>query len=51
MGMWNLERFLVCFLNKVPKEALEKILSSYPETFEKEFIPFTVEFSEWRSGG
>lgn len=38
IGMWNLERLLVCFMNLVPREKLEEILNSYPETFESEYI-------------
>ncbi|HXH73466.1 MAG TPA: YdiU family protein [Bacteriovoracaceae bacterium] len=37
IGMWNLERLLICFMNRVPKEKLESILGIYPEIFEKEF--------------
>ena len=38
IGMWNLERFMVCFMNEVPKETLQDILNSYPEEFEKEYL-------------
>lgn len=38
IGMWNLERLLVCFMNLVPREKLEEILNSYPELFETEYI-------------
>lgn len=38
IGMWNLERLLVCFMNIVPREKLEEILNTYPETFEAEYI-------------
>lgn len=38
VGMWNLERILVCFMNIVPQETLEKILNEYPEHFEKEYL-------------
>lgn len=37
IGMWNLERFLVCFINLVPKDSLQNILSQYPVLFEKEY--------------
>lgn len=37
VGMWNLERFLVCFLKKLPKEKLEEILNLYPQAFENEY--------------
>lgn len=38
IGMWNLERFMVCFLNRVPKEELQNILNEYPEHFEKAYL-------------
>lgn len=38
VGMWNLERLFVCFLNEVPREELEAILNEYPALFEKEYI-------------
>ncbi len=38
IGMWNLERLLVCFMNIVPREKLEEILNTYPDTFETEYI-------------
>lgn len=38
VGMWNLERLLVCFLNKLPKEKLEEILNHYPSAFESEYL-------------
>lgn len=38
IGMWNLERLLVCFMNLVPRENLEEILNGYPELFESEYI-------------
>lgn len=38
IGMWNLERLLVCFMNEVPKEKLEKILEKYPSYFEEEYV-------------
>jgi uncharacterized protein YdiU (UPF0061 family) len=37
VGMWNLERFLVCFIDLVSKDFLQKTLSSYPAIFEKEY--------------
>lgn len=37
VGMWNLERLLVCFMDEVPKNELEKILNTYVETFESEY--------------
>ncbi len=38
IGMWNLERLLVCFLNVVPKEKLQEILNEYPRYFEQEYL-------------
>lgn len=38
IGLWNLERLLVCFLNHVPKEKLETILRSYGPRFEEEYF-------------
>ncbi len=38
VGMWNLERLLVCFVNKVPREKLQEILNTYPDIFEKEYL-------------
>lgn len=38
IGMWNLERFLVCFINEVPKEKLQEILNHYPNDFEQEYL-------------
>lgn len=43
IGMWNLERFLVCFLKHVPKEKLQVLLNEYPEVFEKEYIRLSRE--------
>jgi uncharacterized protein YdiU (UPF0061 family) len=37
IGMWNLERLLVCFLNKVSKQKLQELLGEYPTIFEKEY--------------
>lgn len=37
VGMWNLERLLVCFMNEVPKEKLQEILNEYPGHFETEY--------------
>jgi uncharacterized protein YdiU (UPF0061 family) len=36
--MWNLERFLVCFIDFVSKDFLQKTLSNYPTVFEYEYI-------------
>lgn len=38
IGMWNLERLLVCFMNFVPREKLEEILNEYPALFEAEYL-------------
>jgi serine/tyrosine/threonine adenylyltransferase len=38
IGMWNLERLLVCFMNHVPKETLGEILNEYPAIFEAEYL-------------
>lgn len=38
IGMWNLERLIVCFLNIVPREKLEEILNEYPHHFEAEYL-------------
>ena len=38
VGMWNLERFMVCFMGHVPKEKLQEILNQYPTHFEKYFL-------------
>lgn len=38
VGMWNLERLLVCFMDHLPKEDLQGILSLYPVFFEEEFL-------------
>lgn len=38
IGMWNLERFLVCFVHEVPREKLQEILNAYPDDFEKEYL-------------
>lgn len=43
VGMWNLERLLVCFMNEVPKERLEKILEKYPSFFENEYVRLSRE--------
>ncbi|WP_408095501.1 protein adenylyltransferase SelO [Peredibacter sp. HCB2-198] len=37
IGMWNLERLLVCFLKEVPKEKLQELLNEYPMIFEMEY--------------
>jgi uncharacterized protein YdiU (UPF0061 family) len=37
IGMWNLERFLVCFIDLVSKDFLQRTLSSYPVIFENEY--------------
>ena len=38
IGMWNLERLFVCFLNHLPREKLEEILEKYPKYFEEEYL-------------
>jgi|GEM_PF-913227 len=38
IGMWNLERLLICFIHVVPKERLQEILNLYPSHFEKEYL-------------
>lgn len=38
IGMWNLERLLVCFLGVVPQEKLQEILNEYPRHFEEEYL-------------
>ncbi len=38
IGMWNLERLLVCFMHEVPKEKLQEILNHYPDFFEQEYL-------------
>lgn len=43
VGMWNLERLLVCFINHVPKEKLQVILNEYPTHFEKEYLRLSRE--------
>lgn len=43
IGMWNLERLLVCFLNVVPKETLGEILNRYPGYFETEYLRLSCE--------
>jgi uncharacterized protein YdiU (UPF0061 family) len=43
IGMWNLERFLICFLEKVPKSELETILNSYPDNFENQYLRLSRE--------
>jgi uncharacterized protein YdiU (UPF0061 family) len=37
VAMWNLERFLVCFIEMVPKDKLISIYQSYTEHFEKAY--------------
>jgi uncharacterized protein YdiU (UPF0061 family) len=37
VGMWNLERFLVCFMDLVPKEKLQEMLNQYPDFFQAKF--------------
>lgn len=37
VAMWNLERFLVCFVDFVPREKLISIYQSYTEHFEKAY--------------
>jgi uncharacterized protein YdiU (UPF0061 family) len=43
IGMWNLERFLVCFMEHLPKEKLQEILNVYPREFEKEYLRLSRE--------
>lgn len=38
IGMWNLERFLVCFMKRVPREKLQDLLNLYPNYFETEYL-------------
>lgn len=38
IGMWNLERLLICFMNEIPKEQLQEILNEYPVQFESEYV-------------
>jgi uncharacterized protein YdiU (UPF0061 family) len=38
IGLWNLERLFVSFLNHVKREDLEQILNEYPRAFEKEYL-------------
>lgn len=38
IGMWNLERLMVCFMKLIPKEELQAILNEYPGQFEKEYL-------------
>jgi uncharacterized protein YdiU (UPF0061 family) len=38
IGMWNLERLLVCFMDHLSKKELQEILNLYPVYFEKEFL-------------
>ena len=38
IGMWNLERFLVCFLKKVSRDKLQELLNQYPQHFEAEYL-------------
>ncbi len=38
IGMWNLERLMVCFMKEVPKEKLQEILNEYPGYFEAEYL-------------
>jgi uncharacterized protein YdiU (UPF0061 family) len=35
---WNLSRLLVCFLDEVPQEELQKILDTYPEAFQERML-------------
>jgi uncharacterized protein YdiU (UPF0061 family) len=37
IGLWNLERLFVTFLNHVKRDDLEKILGEYPRAFEHEY--------------
>lgn len=43
IGMWNLERFMVCFIKHVEKEKLQEILNEYPGHFEKEYLRLSRE--------
>lgn len=43
IGMWNLERFLVCFMKHVPKEKLQELLNDYPGIFEQEYLRLSRE--------
>lgn len=38
IAMWNLERFLVCFMNEVSRERLQEILNLFPEHFQREYL-------------
>jgi uncharacterized protein YdiU (UPF0061 family) len=38
IGLWNLERFLICFIDHVKKEDLLKILNEYPQAFQAEYL-------------
>lgn len=35
VAQWNLSRLLVCFLDEVPQEDLQKLLDSYPQIFQE----------------
>ena len=37
VGMWNIERLLICFLEMMPKEKLESIYRCYVEDFENAY--------------
>jgi serine/tyrosine/threonine adenylyltransferase len=38
IAMWNLERFIVCFINHLPKDKLQSILNEFPEHFDREYL-------------
>ncbi len=35
---WNLSRLLVCFLNEVPQEELQKLMDEYPDIFQARLL-------------
>lgn len=37
VAMWNLERFMVCFMDLVPKEKLQEMLNQYPDFFQASY--------------
>lgn len=38
IAMWNLERFMVCFMNLIQKEKLQETLNEYPDYFQEEYL-------------
>lgn len=38
IGQWNLSRLLVCFLDEVPQEELQRLLDSFPDIFQPRLI-------------